>query len=379
MDFALNSDQTMIRDTAAAFLADASSSAAVRAAMAGASGFDAKVWQTLAQELAWCATAIPEEYEGLGLACFETVLLAEQCGRFLLCAPYFATACLSVPVLLETGNAAACGRYLPQIAGGTLTATTALSATGLDWQPGKVAAEAIRQDDHYLLSGAYRQVIDAATAGLLLLPARLPGGETALFAVSATAAGLSATTHDTFDRTRRTGAVKLDQVRADAGDMLACGEALDKSMQRACAGAAIALAAEQVGGAQACLDMTLAYIAERKQFGRSIASFQAIKHRCAEMMVRIEAARSAVHGAARQAATRPGDADLALEAACAKALASDAYFYCAQESIQLHGGVGFTWEYDPHLHFKRAQAGGHWLGSSDELRERVAANLLGAL
>ena len=377
MDFALNSDQTMIRDTAAAFLADASSSSSVRAAMASAAGFDEKTWQHLAQELGWCATAIPEEYEGLGLGCFETVLLAEQCGRFLLCAPFFATACLAAPVLLETGNASACGRYLPRIASGSLSATVALTADGITWKPASINAVALPDGERFILSGSYRHVPDTESAGLMLLPARLPDGELALFAVPVPAQGLSTASHDTFDRTRRIGSVSLDAVRVETSDLIARGAALDDAMQRACADAAIALAAEQVGGAQACLDMTLAYTAERKQFGRAIASFQAVKHRCAEMMVSIEAARSAVYGAAYQASTRPSTDSLVLEAACAKALASEAYFYCAQEAIQLHGGVGFTWEYDPHLHFKRAQSGGHWLGSGDELRERVAADLLG--
>ncbi len=377
MDFALNSDQVMIRDTAAAFLADASSSQAVRSAMAGSTGFDENTWRHLAQELGWCATAIPEEYEGLGLGCFETTLLAEQCGRFLLCAPYFATACLAAPLLLETGNGEACRRYLPQIAGGRLSATAALASTGITWNPATIDTTATADGSGYILSGRYRHVPDAATAGLLLLPARLAGGELALFALNATAPGLAAVPCDTFDRTRRIGHVSLAEVRVEAGALLAHGAALDDAMQRAAATAAIALAAEQVGGAQACLDMTLAYTAERKQFGRAIASFQAVKHRCAEMMVRIESARSAVYGASRQVAADSPTRSRLLEAACAKALASDAYFFCAQESIQLHGGVGFTWEYDPHLHFKRAQSGGHWLGSSDDLRERVAADLLG--
>lgn len=377
MDFTLNSDQTMIRDTAAAFLADASSSPSVRAAMASASGFDEKTWQHLAQELGWCATAITEEYEGLGLGCFETVLLAEQCGRFLLCAPYFATACLAAPVLLEAGNASACARYLPRIASGSLSATVALAADGITWKPESINAIAIPGGEQFILSGNYRHVPDSENAGLMLLPARLPEGELALFAVPLPAQGLDTASHDSFDRTRRIGSVRLDAVRVAAGDLIARGAALDNAMQRASALAAIALAAEQVGGAQACLDMTLAYTVERKQFGRAIASFQAVKHRCAEMMVRIEAARSAVYGAAHQAATKPATDSLVLEAACAKALSSEAYFFCAQEAIQLHGGVGFTWEYDPQLHFKRAQSGGHWLGSGDELRAHVAADLLG--
>jgi alkylation response protein AidB-like acyl-CoA dehydrogenase len=143
--------------------------------------------------------------------------------------------------------------------------------------------------------------------------------------------------------------------------------------------ARLAIAAEQLGAAQQCLDMTVAYTAERKQFRRVIASFQAIKHRCAEMLVRIEGLRSAVYGAAALAASSADTATLALECAAVKALASDTLFWCAQEAIQLHGGVGFTWEYDPQLYFKRAQASSHWLGSAEALRERVAAALIDEL
>lgn len=379
MDFTLDSDQTMIRDTAEAFLADASSSASVRKAMASASGFDESVWRHLAQELGWCATTVPEEYAGLGLGCFETVLLAEQCGRFLLCAPFFATACLAAPVLIETNNPAICNRYLPQIAAGELTATVALPSTDINWNPAQISAIATCEKENFLLSGDYSHVPDALIADLLLLPARLVDGETALFAVPANTVGLTVSAHATFDQTRRLGSVKMDRLNVGKEQLIGSGKALYDAMERAFARAAITLAAEQTGGAQACLEMTLSYTAERKQFGRSIASFQAVKHRCAEMMVYIETARSAVYGASRRLATRLNTETMIMEAACAKTLASDAYFYCAQEAIQLHGGVGFTWEYDPHLHFKRAQAGGHWLGNSDDWRERVAQDLLGTL
>ena len=148
------------------------------------------------------------------------------------------------------------------------------------------------------------------------------------------------------------------------------------ALERTSALAALLLAAEQLGGAQQCLDLTLAYVAERTQFGQPIAAFQAVKHRCAEMMVRIEATRSAVYGAAALATAAQATHELLMEAGAAKAQASEAFFFCAQEAIQLHGGVGFTWEYDPHLYFKRAQAGGHWLGSATRWREHIARALL---
>ncbi|MBI4985221.1 MAG: acyl-CoA/acyl-ACP dehydrogenase [Rhodocyclales bacterium] len=376
MDFALNADQVMIRDTAEAFLAKASSSAAVRRAMESPTGYDEETWRQLAGELAWCATAIPEEYDGLGLGSLELTLLMEQCGRRLLCAPFFSTAASAASLLLESGNAVACERYLPAIAAGKLAATVAWSAAGVSWQPAEVRSVARQQDGEYVITGDYRYVLDAAVADLLLVPVHIETGELALFAVDAHAPGVTCAPLESHDASRRPTAVQLHQVRLGLGTLIATGDRLDRALPRASAYAMIALAAEQLGGAQECLDMTLAYVAERKQFGRAIASFQAVKHRCAEMLVHIEACRSAVYGAARIAATAPETPLLALEAATAKALASDTYFFCAQEAIQLHGGVGFTWEYDPQLHFKRAQATSHWFGTADDLREQVASHLL---
>lgn len=377
MDFSLTPDQEMIRDTAEAFLADASSSAAVRQAMQTASGFDDDLWRRIGQELGWCATAIPEDFGGLGLSAVEQALLMEQMGRRLLCAPYFSTVCLAATALLELAGTAAKERYLPEIAAGTRTATVAFGESGIDWDADIVVARARVTEQGYVLDGCFRHVPDGATAELLVIPARIEGaGTLAAFAVPADTAGVHRLPHATLDATRRLAEVCLSHVHVPADMLIATGNGVADGLARTAARAAIALAAEQLGGAQQCLDLTLAYIAERHQFGRPIASFQAIKHRCAEMMVRIEAARSAVLGAACVAAATPSTGELILEAACAKTLAGDTLFHCAQEAIQLHGGVGFTWEYDPHLYFKRAQASGQWLGNSDTLRERVATALL---
>ena len=359
MDFALSSDQEMIRDTAEAFLAEASSSVAVRAAMETDSGFDPAVWARIGQELGWCATPIPEVHDGLGLGCVELVLLMEQMGRRLLCAPFFATVGLAAQVLMTVGNEAAQQRYLPAIAAGELTATVALAQNGMDWQPEGDNVTATVTAGH-VLNGHFGIVADGATADLLIVPARDTSGALALYALPATLSGITRTPLKNFDR------ASPQQVAA--------------SMPHAVARAQLALAAEQLGGAQQCLDLTVAYTSERVQFGRTIASFQAIKHRCAEMMVKIEATRSAIYGAAAVA----GNPDTALaadflcEAAAAKALAADTYCHCAADAIQLHGGVGFTWEYDPQLYFKRAQASAHWLGSGEILRERIATTLLDA-
>lgn len=375
-DFALTDDQKMICEAADDFLAQASSSANVRRAMETPAGFEAGLWQRIGGELGWCSTHIPEAYGGLGLSHIELTLLMERMGQRLLCAPFFSTVCLAANALLEVADEAARARYLPLIAAGELSATLALAAAGVDWQPAGLACNARMQAGRYVLNGVFQHVPNGASAQLLLVPARLESGALALFAVAAGSAGLHRREHATIDRTRRVAEVRLENVELDIGYKLAEGAGVDEGLQRTCALAAIALAAEQLGGAQQCLNLSLAHTAERVQFGRTVNSFQAIKHRCAEMMVKIEATRSAVFGAARVANAAPGTTELMLEAACVKAFASEAFYFCAQEAIQLHGGVGFTWEYDPHLYFKRAQAGNHWLGSIDTMRERAAAALL---
>jgi acyl-CoA dehydrogenase len=352
MNLALTSDQLMIRDAAQSVLADASDSPAVRAAMETEAGFDPKIWQRIGGELGWCGTAIPEQYGGLGLGPVELSLILEQMGRHLLCAPFFASVCLAGNVLLQVGSAKAKKAYLPHIADGSLTATAIfdceLKASGT-----KLSGRAL--------------VADGATAGLLLLCA---GHK--VFAVKRGAAGLSAKPLKTWDGTRRFAQLTLKNVLAERVDdpRQRAGIAKAESLSR------LYLAAEQLGGAQQCLDLILHHTTERKQFGRFIASFQAVKHRCAELMVKIEGLRSMVYGAAALAASNPDVETLALECASAKALASDTYFHTAGEAIQLHGGVGFTSEFDPQLYFKRAQASSHWLGAADALRENVAQSLL---
>jgi alkylation response protein AidB-like acyl-CoA dehydrogenase len=382
LDFVLSADQRMLRDSAAHFLATESSAAAVRAAIVSPQGHDAALWARMAVELGWCALPVDERHGGLGMGWTELTLLLEQMGRRLLCAPYFATVCLAATVLREAANDAASAAWLPRIAAGELSATLAFGATGIAWRAGAVTARARATESGYVIDGDWRHVPDGAQAQLLVVTARLSdtdANEIALFAVPADKAGITRRAHEGIDLTRRVAAVAFENVAVDASALITQGAMAEDALRRTEALAAIALAAEQLGGAQQCLDLTLAYTTERVQFGRSIASFQAVKHRCAEMMVRIEATRSAVHGAARAvgAAQPIATGDLALEAACAKTFASETFFWCAQEAIQLHGGVGFTWDYDPQLYFKRAQASTHWLGDPDTLRERAAAALLG--
>lgn len=382
MDFALSDEQLMIQESAAGFLAAASDSAAVRAAMASPQGFDGELWRQIAEELCWPGLMIPEQYGGVGLGFVEQAILLEQMGHHLLCSPFFASACLATPALLLGESEALRARWLPELAAGSLTATLAYRENRNGWHAAE-QPRASRDGDGWRLDGIYEAVLDGASAGLLIVTARDDAGALRLFAVPAEQAGIRRQALPTLDQTRRRARIELDGVAVAAEQCLHGdneGEALlDKVLQIA----AIGLACEQTGAAQRALDLTLAYIGERKQFGRTIASFQAIKHRCADLMLAIECARSASYYAAcvaREALVEDGDAQLAgqLAEACAiaQSQASETFMHCAAESIQLHGGVGFTWEYDPHLYFKRARASEQLLGTPSWHRERLATLIL---
>jgi alkylation response protein AidB-like acyl-CoA dehydrogenase len=382
MDLTLTDEQAMIRDAAADVLAERSASADVRRAIEQSAGRDDALWAALAGELGWNALSLPEAAGGMGLGAVEQTLLMEQLGRRIACVPYFSTACLAATALAGCADTAAATGWLAKIAEGACSATLALPFE-LPAGAGQFPIVAEEAAGGYALSGTIEQAIDGARADLLLIPARIAneGQAIGLFAIDvATAAGLSVTPLDTLDATRPIARVTLDETRVSRDASFAVGAVAAQVLERAAWFAALALAAEQLGGAQQCLDLTLDYTGQRVQFGRAIASFQAVKHRCAQMMVLIESARSAVLGAAHAWDAEAGNgapgAALCADVAAAKAAANDAYAFCAQEAIQLHGGVGFTWEYDPHLYFKRAQASGAQFGTTPQLLEWIARHAI---
>ncbi|MFM0729805.1 acyl-CoA/acyl-ACP dehydrogenase [Paraburkholderia sediminicola] len=404
MNLALSEEQTMIRDSAAEVLAERSASAAVRQAIEHSAGRDDGLWHTLASELGWCALTVPEAVGGAGLGAMELVLLMEQMGRRLACVPYFSTVCLAATALAQCESEAA-REWLSRIASGEVSATLALqSGAGFEARmdsvrtvPGSyapvVSAYAEETADGYRLSGTLSHVFDGASADLLLVPALIANeAQTiALFELNcADLVGLTRTPLVTLDATRPLARIELKAIDVPRDALLACGREVERALSVTAWFAALALAAEQLGGAQQCLDLTLAYTTERVQFGRAIASFQAVKHRCAQMMVEIEAARSAVLGAAQawdqvrtqvpnQMCNQSGGSlppDVLADIATAKATANDAFRFCAQEAIQLHGGVGFTWEYDPQLYFKRAQACSAQFGTTAQMLSFIAEQVI---
>ncbi len=387
MELALTDEQRMIQASAERFLNQVASSAAVRTAMTSDQGYDTATWARLARELYWPALAIPEAYGGLGLGFVEVSLLQEQLGRCLLPTPFFATCCLATPALLLSRNEALKERWLPLIAAGEIRASLAYTSAPR-WDDSAVQVYAQSHAGGYRLNGEYHYVIDGSDCQLLIIAARTPGsvGEAGirLFALPADTPGIVCQWQPTLDQTRRLATITLNDVVVHDDQLLSePGQGwpmLRDVLQIACVG----LAAEQTGGAQQSLDITLAYISGREQFGRTIASFQAIKHRCADLMLAIECARSASYYAACIAAEclnidgDPGIREqLGEAAATAKIFASEGFFQCAAESIQLHGGVGFTWEYDPHLYFKRARASEQMLGTPAFHREQLARQIFG--
>jgi len=377
MEFAFSQDQDELRRAARRFLEVASSEERVRAAMETEQGYDSATWQQLSEELAWTALTIPEEYGGLGMSYLDLHPLMEEMGRALLCSPFFSTICLGANALLLGGNGVQKERHLPGIAAGETTATLAYAEKNGQLDAAGIEATCSRTAAGYILRGTKSYVLDGHTADLLIVAARTENSEGAegvsLFLVPGDADGVKRAWLPTMDQTRRLASVELNDVVVPPDALVGeegrgwalCEQTLDL--------ARIALAAEQVGAAEMCLDMSVEYAKVRKQFGRPIGSFQAIKHKCADMLMMIESARSAAFYASALAGQ--GERDLEEAASSAKAFCSDAFFHCAAENIQIHGGIGFTWEHAAHMYFKRAKAAEVLFGAPSFHRERVAKRM----
>ncbi len=367
MNLGLTEEQRQITHSVEQLLADASDSARMRRAAFEGGGFDASLWAQLG-ELGVCAMRIPAEHGGLGLGVTELVLVAEQLGRRLACVPWLESTVIAGTAIAAIGQEGVAARWLPSLASGQqiFTLDTAL----LPGEPVRVR----REGADWRLDGVLPAVPAAMAAHWLLLPSQPQ--ERLLLAVALDAAGVARIPLTSHDATRPVAKVELRGVLIRGDQCLGRGAAVERGLDACRLLSAVVLASEQVGVAQQCLDLTVHYLGQRVQFGRPLASFQALKHRCATMMVAVELARSAVLGAAQGFDEQPQEARALRLATMARSLADDAAQYCAQEAIQLHGGVGFTWEFDPHLYFKRAQAAHSWLATPGELRERMAAMLL---
>lgn len=369
MDFEFTREHEELRQTVKRFLDNDATEAKVRSAMATEDGFDRAIWTKMAEQMGLQGLIIPEEHGGSGLGMVELAVVLEEMGAALLCAPYLSTAVLAPTALLRSGDSDACGEILSGVADGRTLATVAISEPGSGGDIAQMTTRATCERSTWRLSGVKTHVVDGHTADVLLVAARTDDG-IALFRVDGVADGVGRRLLPTLDLTRKLAEVTFAGARATrigSGDATSLLTDVGQI-------AAIALACEQVGGAQRVLDMAVDYAKTRLQFGRAIGSFQAIKHRCADMLVDVEFARSAAYHAAFCAA-EGREEELPIAVAMAKSFCSDAYFRITNDNIQVHGGMGFTWEHPAHLYFKRAKSSAVLFGAPAAHREQLAQRL----
>ncbi|MFE2985733.1 acyl-CoA dehydrogenase family protein [Streptomyces sp. NPDC055092] len=365
MDFTYSEEQEDLRRTVRGLLERfAPIDAVLRTASAG-EGHDRALWRRMAGELGLHGLGIPEEYGGVGFGPVELGAVLEETGRALLSAPFFSSAVLAARAVLDSGDKDAAASLLPALASGEHVAVLALTGDCTGEEPA-LPVRANRRPGGWRLTGTVRPVPDLYAADLLLVPARTEGGA-GLFSLSRATAGVGVVPLPSLDPTRPVGALELDDASAEpVGEPGHAWPGLRRALDVALA----LLAAEQVGGAAAVLDMSVAHAGTRQQFGRPIGGFQAVKHHCANMLVDVESARATAHYGLLAAAT--GEPDLPVAASAAKAYCSAAFTRCAETNIQIHGGIGFTWEHPAHLYLKRAKAAEAFLGSPRAHLEAVA-------
>ncbi len=365
VNFAFNEEQEEFRRSVRRFLQDKSPVSEVRRLMETDEGFDPGVWNQMANQLGLTGVTIPEKFGGLGYGQVELGIVFEEMGRALLCAPYFSTVALGVNLMLESGDEAACSTYLPLVASGEVRLAVAANESLSDWSIDEIVTMS-KGGVETTISGSKPYVVDGLTATHILVLASNPEGA-GLYIVDGSDPSLRKTLQPSLDQTRKLAVLTFDSTPARLIGSASGGSSYYEGML---AKALVSLASEQVGGAQRILEMAVEYAKTRSQFGRPIGSFQAIKHKCADMLVDVESAKSAAYYASWVVNNDP--AELPTAAYLAKAFCSEAYFSAAAENIQIHGGIGFTWEHDAHLYFKRAKSSEIMFGSPAFYREKLA-------
>ncbi|HVN28889.1 MAG TPA: acyl-CoA dehydrogenase family protein [Candidatus Binataceae bacterium] len=368
VQFAFSNEQEEFRAAIARFLNDKSPTTEVRRLMATADGYDRNVWRQMSEELALPGIAIPEAYGGSGFGIVELCIALEEMGRALLCAPFFSTSVLASNAILNAGTDAQKAALLPNIASGARLATLAITEPNGNWDPASIETVATPDAGGYRLNGAKSYVVDGHIADLLVVAARMPSSfgssGLALFTLEAKSSGVERKLLESMDPTRKIARIDFRGAHAELLGQVDDGA---KRIARTMDQAVTALSNEMIGGAQALLDSAIKYCKLRVQFGREIGSFQAIKHKLADMLLEVELAKSASYYAAQAAAN--DDPEWPALASLAKASASETYLHTAAETIQLHGGIGFTWDNDTHLWFKRAKSSEIFLGMPSYHRE----------
>ena len=365
MNFDFSADQKSLREQARKFLGEHASSTRVRRILEGAAPYDVDLWKGMG-EMGWMGTAIPETHGGAGFGYLELCVIAEELGRSLAPTPFASTIYLAAEALQIAGSDAQKKRWLPRIAQGEVIGCLALSEGPRVTTPANLTTRA----DGARLTGVKVPVMDGDVADFAIVLAAQDDRRAGLYLVDLSGPGVTRTSLATVDPTRSHARIALDGAAADPLGAAGQGWPL---VERLLDRAAVLVAFEQVGGAQAALDMAREYALGRFAFGRQIASFQAIKHKLADMYVGIELARSnAYYGAWALSKDAP---ELGVAAATARVAASEAYYQAAKENIQVHGGMGFTWEFDCHLHYRRAKLTGLMLGSARRWKDLLVTRL----
>lgn len=359
MQTTFTDDQETFRATVVRFLQDKSQPADVRRLMETASGYDAAVWQQLCSELGFTATHFPQAYGGYGFGPVELGIVSEAMGRYLYCGPFFASSVMAGYAVLIAGSEKARIDLLPEIAAGTSIASLVLDDLN---SPERIGRDISAEDN--ALTGTAGLVLDGGNADRLIVIAR-EAASLGLYAIEAGASGVTIEPVQALDPTRKLSRIRFDGALAEKIGSVS-PEALEQLWDHLC----VALAHEMIGGAEHLLETTVEYTKVRYQFGRPIGSFQGLKHRCADLLLEVECAKAAVHHAAFCLASGEGEP---YAPSMAKAMASDAYMLAAKEAIQMRGGIGFTWEEDTHLWFKRAKSSEVFLGTPSIHRERMMA------
>lgn len=365
MYFGLTETQQTIKKTAKDFFSKECPISEVRRMMETESAIDGALWNKLAEQ-GWTGIIFSEQYDGFGLGLVEMAVALEEMGRALVPGPFLSTVLLAGSILEKAGSEDQKQKYLAPICRGHAKSTLALLEKSVSWDPGAVTMEAQVADRDYRLTGEKFFVSDAGVADFLIVAAKL-AGELALFLVDGNAAGLRKVPTPGMDLTRRLHRLTFEDTPAD---LLAAGEQARQALEEALDIAAVAISAEMVGGMQRLVDLTVEYARTRKQFGRPIGSFQAVQHMCADMLVLLEGARSSAYYAAW--ALNENDPAAPAAVSVAKAYASEGYRDCGNRSIQVQGGMGFTWENDAHLYYRRAKGSEMAFGDAIYHRERIA-------
>jgi alkylation response protein AidB-like acyl-CoA dehydrogenase len=374
MNFGFSDEQELLRATARKFLDNECTSAFVRQRMEEAAGVTDEFWAKLAEQ-GWLGLVYPEQYGGSGLGFVDLTVLMEEMGRVMMPGPFFSTVLLGGLTILEAGSAEQKTAWLGRIAEGKAKAALAWIEPNALWDAAGVTAGAKLVGNDWVLNGTKLFVLDAHLADVLIVVARTSEGKrpeqgVSLFLVPKGTAGLEVKLLPTMDQTRKLCEVALRDVRVPGGALLGSRDDGWTPLSRVIDRATVALCAEMCGGAQRVLDMTVEYAKVRVAFGKPIGSYQGVKHKAADMLVDVENAKSLTYYAAWAVDENVPEAPLA--ASMAKAYCSDAFRKAAGTGIQLHGGIGFTWEHDLHLYFKRAKSSEFTFGDASYHRERVA-------